>query len=38
MSFLKRQKRIRRRYRFVRAPYAKKAEYDPGYRMFYSEK
>lgn len=37
-SFVKLQKRIRRRYKTVRAPYSKKPQYDPGYKMYYSEK
>lgn len=37
-AFVNIQKRIRRRHRTVRAPYKKKVEYDPGYKMFYSEK
>jgi hypothetical protein len=38
MAFINLQKRIRRRYKTVRAPYNKKPEHDPGYKMFYSEK
>lgn len=37
-AFVNIQSKIRRRYRLVRAPYNKKPKYDPGYRMFYSEK
>lgn len=37
-TFINLQKRLRRRYRTVRAPYNKKPAYDPGYQMFYSEK
>jgi hypothetical protein len=37
-TFVKLQKRLRRRYRTVRAPFSKKPAYDPGYRMFFSEK
>ena len=37
-AFVTRQKRIRRRYRTVRAPYKKKPQPESGYRMFYSEK
>lgn len=37
-TFVRLQKRIRRRYRTVRAPYKTKPAYDPGYKMYYSEK
>ena len=37
-AFVNLQKRIRRRYLQVRAPYKVRPEFDPGYKMFYSEK